>query len=258
MIVYVIIGIIVLFLLFILLLKKIKNKLYFHPFPALNYTTLDGVKDVWVKFNDKGDKLHCWYYPSPNKEKTLLFCHGNAGNIGIRRGILQNMINNGISFFIFDYRGFGKSDGRTFMESIYEDANICYKYLKDKLKIKDITILGESIGSYPASKLAKTYDLKKLILIGGINSIYTVVESLIPIFFVKWLVLGDFNVGDNLNGYKGKTMLMHSPTDRIVNIKNAVKNLNICGKDKCKLVKVKGGHNSMVLDWNEIKSFISN
>ena len=246
------------FLLLLVFLRKIKNFLYFQPFPAFNYNSLEGVKDVWIKFNDKGDKLHCWYYPSPNEKRTVLFCHGNAGNIGIRQSILQNMINHGISFFIFDYRGFGKSDGRTFMESIYEDANTCYKYLKNKLKIKDITILGESIGSYPASKLAKTYDIKKLILIGGINSIWTVVESLIPIFFVKWLTWGDFNVGANLSDYKGETMLMHSPEDRIVHIKNAVKNLKICGKDKCKFVKVKGGHNSMEIDWREIKSFISN
>lgn len=237
------------------LLNKIKNNLYYHPYKNhILEKPSDKIKELWI--NKNGIKLNAWYYPI-YEQPVLLFCHGNAGNISNRTLFMKQMIDCNISFFIFDYQGFGKSNGKTFLESIFNDAVSCYDYLKKELKIKNIIPIGESIGSFAASKVAKERKCQKLILFAGINSISSVVEKLMPLPLIKWITKGDLDVGENLKDYKGETLILHSKNDEIVSYDNALKNLKICGNDKAKIINIEGKHNNLKLDWKNVKEFIN-
>lgn len=243
-------------------IRYIKNYLYFQPYKNHILPKPDNrIKEVWPTYSGSGGKkLHAWLYnpQSLNEKDTplLLFCHGNAGNISNRCCFMKDMIKCDIPFMFFDYKGFGKSEGSTFLESIADDAELCYDYLKDKLKVKNIIPIGESIGSYAASRLAKTKGLDKLIIFAGMNSISTVVGKLIPIPMAKWITKGDLDVGNNLRDYEGYTLFLHSKKDEIVGYDNVVLNHEICGKDRSRIHHIKGKHNSLELDWNVVKKFI--
>ena len=91
-------------------------------------------------------KIHAWYVPAKNAEKTILFMHGNAGNISHRLETIQIYHNLGFNILIFDYRGYGKSDGKPSELGTYLDATAAWNYLiKEKnFNAEDIIIIGRS------------------------------------------------------------------------------------------------------------------
>ena len=265
-IIIIIISIIIVMCVTITTIRYIKNGLYY---PAITSHILfmekpsDKIQELWIPYNDDDNgngKIHAWYYPVDGKS-IILFCHGNGGNLTIRRHYMNYMIARNIPFLIFDYKGYGKSTGYTYIDSTYNDAKLCYDYLRNELGIHkeiDIVPMGESIGSFPASKLAKELQLNKLILLAGFYSISMVVEDLFPIPILSsllyFLTKGDLYVGENLLKYNGNTLILHSEEDELVNYENAKYNFNAC--NYCKLETVTGTHNNLDLDWSLIEKFI--
>lgn len=89
-------------------LRYLKSYFYYHPSKLPSLKPSSKIVDVKIPYDKNNNKLHAWYYlHNDNKDQPiLLFCHGNAGNIGSRSKMLLDMIDNGISFLIFDYKGF--------------------------------------------------------------------------------------------------------------------------------------------------------
>jgi len=88
--------------------------------------------------------LHGWWIPQKEVQKTILFLHGNAGNISHRLGKIAFFYEMGLSVMIFDYRGFGKSTGRPTEKGVYEDAQAAKDFLlKNKgVSSDDLIIYG--------------------------------------------------------------------------------------------------------------------
>lgn len=260
-IIFVIITSIFVFFIYKYGIRFLKNKLYYVPYKEhILKKPNENIKDIFIPFETKKDKklnIHGWLFDENKEKPIILFCHGNAGNISYRNEIMNDFIKLNIPFFIFDYKGFGKSDGSTDIDSTYDDTLLCYNFLSDKFKDRKIIPIGESIGSYPASKIACEFGLDKLVLIGGINSISFIVKKKFPIKILEYLTRGDLEVGKNLELYKGETLLIHSKTDEIVPIENALKNLQCCNNPKSTLKKVSGGHNNMIYDMNILNEFIN-
>jgi uncharacterized protein len=96
-------------------------------------------------------KLHGWFFPanngSPRKHFTALVCHGNAGNISHRLGLAQLLLQTGVTVFLFDYRGYGRSKGRPSEQGTYLDAQSAYAWLERKgFAGTNIIAFGESLG----------------------------------------------------------------------------------------------------------------
>lgn len=247
--------ILIIFLLIIVGYKLLKNKLYYPGSISYNHYKKPSkkIKDLWIPFS--GGKLHAWFYYIP-KKPIIFICHGNTGNISNRIRLLQHIMKKNMSFFIFDYRGYGKSNGFTYMNSTADDALICYKYLRNNLGIKEEIIpLGKSIGAYSAAKLAHDAKLEKLILLCGINSITTVVSKFKFLRFLKILTDGDLDINNYLKNRKGETLILHSKKDKIVSFENAQKNNESAYNST--LVEIDGTHNNYIIDWKIIESFIN-
>jgi len=89
-----------------------------------------------------------WYVPHDKPRGTVLFCHGNAGNIAGRLVDIQILHQMGYSVFIFDYRGFGASQGRPTEQGTYLDAEASWRYLLDVRRESPdrVVVFGRSLG----------------------------------------------------------------------------------------------------------------
>ena len=117
--------------------------------------------DVYVKVNDdngKNERIHAWWIPAENPgDRTLLYLHGSALNIGANITHARRFHQLGFSVFLISYRGYGKSDGTFPTEAqVYADAQAAWTYLIEQKGIdpKAIFIYGHSLGGAVAIQLA--------------------------------------------------------------------------------------------------------
>jgi fermentation-respiration switch protein FrsA (DUF1100 family) len=148
------------------------------PFDDVYFPTTDGLK------------LHGWFVPG-EKEITLLWCHGNAGNISYRLDNMKLLHDSiGVGIFIFDYRGYGYSQGRPSEAGTYRDAEAALVYLHQRPDIDSdsIVIFGRSLGGAVAVDLASRHQCRGLIL----ESTFT---SLVDLFEIPY----EFKEGSELH-----------------------------------------------------------
>ena len=248
----------VLIMLIIVVIREVKRHLLFHPDNTNFHPKPDNVKELYIPGRNK-DRLWAWYYSAGEGTPIVLFAHGNAGNITSRIHIMRQFMSRGISFLMFDYRGYGRSSGKTNIDTLFYDMEDSYKYIIRELKYNedDILFAGESIGSYPASKMANKYQNKKLIILCGIHSLSFVVKHLYPFLYPFALVLmsGDLRVDKELTTYNGSTLILHSKEDTIIHYNNALENSKL-PNGEIKLITIQGGHNDAVIDWETVSQFI--
>ncbi len=122
-----------------------------------------------VKFPAKdGKNLVGWYFQNSAKKDApvVLVSHGNASNIECRVGIAAYLLLSGTSVFLYDYRGFGESQGEASLKNLVPDARCAYDYLINGMHYKpeQIILYGESIGCGVTSDLAQQVACKAVIL----------------------------------------------------------------------------------------------
>jgi len=134
-----------------------------------------------------GKRLHAWYFKADGGSKTILVCHGNSGNISDMDGLIELLLQSGSSVFVFDYQGFGRSDGRPCVRGICSDARAAYHYLVETLKVDpcDLVVYGESLGGAVACELARNEPINALIL-------QSTFSCLTRISFENYAILGIF------------------------------------------------------------------
>ncbi|MEO0770986.1 MAG: alpha/beta hydrolase [Cyanobacteria bacterium J06649_4] len=150
-----------------LALYSYQNKLIFRPLPQLIRTPAElglAYEDIWIPINDGAECLHAWWLPNPghssivsSKNATMLFCHGNYGNISYNTERIRFYHSLGFSVLAFDYRGYGQSTPTTpSEEKTYADAEAAWQYLTTtrELSPHQITICGHSMGGAVAIDLA--------------------------------------------------------------------------------------------------------
>ena len=130
-----------------------------------------------------GTKLHGWFFPLSGKSPVILFCHGNAGNISHRLHNIQELLKKGFQVFIFDYRGFGKSNGSPSREGVYLDGLAAYDYLRNRLGIPPnrIILFGRSLGAAVATEIAAKRKVNRLILESAFTSTKAMARTM-PLF----------------------------------------------------------------------------
>lgn len=172
-----------------------------------------------------GEILSAWYIPGqPGREHcsglTLLFFHGNSGNISHYLRAVAIFHQLGLDILIPDYRGFGASTGSPSVEGTQLDAAAAWNWLLHikELSPDQIVIHGRSLGGGVAAYLASQTQPRALILESTFTSLYDVVKEQHP-----WLPISllfdeesDYDVRDSLAGLRIPLLVVHSPDDEVV------------------------------------------
>ncbi len=121
--------------------------------------------DQWFATED-GVTLHGWWIPHHTPRATILFCHGNTGNLGYYLSVFRYLTRLGVSIFAFDYRGYGQSEGRPSEAGIYHDARAAWRHLTTSIGIvpDDILLFGHSLGGAVAIDLATQQAIPAMII----------------------------------------------------------------------------------------------
>jgi len=184
-----------------------------------------------------GVRLHGWFFPadprSARADQVILLLHGNAGNISHRLGFYQVWLETGVNVFAFDYRGYGRSEGRPSEEGTYLDAQAAYGWLRQKgFAPGNIIALGKSLGGGIASELTVRETLGGLVLQSTFTSIADVGSELFPWLPVRWANSIQYNTHSKLPGIKIPVLVMHSRDDRLIRYHHGQKNFAAANEPK--------------------------
>ncbi|MFA5101058.1 MAG: alpha/beta hydrolase [Candidatus Omnitrophota bacterium] len=180
-------------------------------------------EDIEIESADKV-ALHGWFVPHRQARCVVLFFHGNAGNISHRVEKLEMLNKLGLSVFIIDYRGYGRSTGRPTETGLYRDAQAAYQYLRFARGTtpKQIIIYGESLGSAVAVELAGKVPCAGLVLEGAFSGFRDMAAIRYP-YIPRALVSDSFNSLAKINSVKSPVLFIHAVSDEVVPLGQAVK-----------------------------------
>lgn len=144
------------------------DRLAHHP-PSGEAKRLPG--EVFLRASD-GVALSAVWLPNPSADVTLLLSHGNGENLDHLHSFLQELCDSGFSVFSYDYRGYGRSEGRPTEKGVYRDIEAAWRHLTGPLGVPSsrVVLLGRSIGSGPTLWLASREKPGGIILEGAFTS----------------------------------------------------------------------------------------
>ncbi len=234
-----------------------QHKLIFFPDPQLAGTPAQidlEYEEVAFRAQD-GIELHGWYLPASRKADgpTALFFHGNAGNISYRLEQLRIIHSLGLSCFIFDYRGYGRSRGRMSEQGSYQDAAGAWDYLiREKgLTPERIICWGRSLGGPIAARMARDTRPLALIIESSFPSIPVMAKRLFPFLPVSLLLRYRFPTEDYLQEADCPVLIVHSREDGLVPF-DFGRRLYENAPESKKFLELHGGHNDGFLVSEEV------
>ncbi|MCH7745609.1 MAG: alpha/beta hydrolase [Chloroflexi bacterium] len=178
-------------------------------------------EDVFISTSD-GVKLHGWFVPGKS-DLTLLWFHGNAGNISRRVdniALLHERL--GANIFIIDYRGYGRSEGSPSEQGLYLDAEAAIEYLRSREDVKDdrLVLFGRSLGGAVAVEMAVRHQVYALIIESSFTSVKAMAKGAHPVlsrlFPVGAVVRGKYDSLSKIKEVRSPVLVIHGNQDEIV------------------------------------------
>ena len=231
-------------------------------------------QEVWLTSAD-GTQLHGWWVPGAMNghvpRGTVLFCHGNAGNIGNRLDTLRIIHELGLSSLFFDYRGYGLSEGRPSETGINADAMAGWDWLvANGVPPQHIVIWGRSLGGAVGAILAarvggRTADgatvPAALVVESAFTSLPDLAAQLYPWLPARYLARIDFDARKALAQVRCPVLVLHGPDDEVVPFSHG-RELFANARNPKIFQELTGGHNdgfltSGVVYTNALRQFLS-
>jgi fermentation-respiration switch protein FrsA (DUF1100 family) len=214
-------------------------------------------EDVYFKTRDHLT-LNGWLFANPYARSTIIFAHGNAGNMSDRLFKIQFFYDLGLNVFIFDYRGYGKSEGKPSEAGIYLDAQGAYDHLLSRgdVNMENIILYGASIGGAVAIDLATHRNAALLVVESSITNAQDMAHIHYPFVPSVFLSLR-FDSINKVKTLKVPKLFIHSPDDEVVPFWVGQKLFEAAGEPK-EFLKIHGGHNdgSITVDPSAAGEFI--
>ncbi len=203
--------------------------------------------------NSDGLRLNGWHVPAQGSEFTVLFCHGNGGNISHRLDSIDIFHSLGLGCFIFDYRGYGRSQGKPGEEGTYRDAGAAYKWLTEERNIppNHIIIFGRSLGGCIAAQLAGKGRAGGLVIESTFTSYADIGRKFFPYMPVRRFARFSYRTIDYIKDIRCPVMLIYSRDDKIVPFEFGLELYEAANEPK-EFVEIFGSHNNGFLVSGEV------
>ena len=248
-----------------LLWKYIEKRFVFFPTRELECTPDQmglSYEDVFFNTED-GIRLHGWFVPGTT-DFTWLWFHGNGGNVGHRvteMALLHQTL--GMSLLIFDYRGYGNSQGTPSEQGTYLDARAALHYLRERSDVdpRRIIYFGHSLGTAVAVELAAAIAPLGLILVSPFASVRDMARKVFPLLPFGWLVRDKYNSLARITAIKCPLLILHGDQDELVPFSQAEKLFQAANPPKRFELLPGTGHNdtfeaSGPIYWKTLEDFV--
>lgn len=237
-------------------------------FPSRSY---DGTpRDVGLEYEEltlttsDGVSIGAWYVPSPKAKGSAIFCHGNAGNISHRLEWINLLHDLGLNVLIFDYRGFGRSEGRPSEKGTYEDAETAWRHLVDtRGESPDrIILFGRSLGGGVAIELARRHPPAALVVESTFTNLVDVGQLHFRFIPVRFLLIYRYDSIAKVPHIKCPKLFFHGSTDGLIPISLGRKLFEAAAEPK-QFIETPGGHNEAGFTYSpeytaQLAAFIDN
>lgn len=230
----------------LLLLFAAQGRLLYFPTRAIAATPADAglpFEEVWLRAED-GVRLQAWFVPAPQDRGTILFFHGNAGNLSHRLESLELFHRLGWSTLILSYRGYGRSEGRPSERGTYRDAEAAWRHLVEERGTppRRIVLFGRSLGGGVAAWLAERRTPAGLVLESTFTSVADLASEIYPFVPARLLVRFRYPTLARLPGIRCPVLVVHSPDDEIIPYRHG-RRLWEAAREPKRFVQLRGGHN---------------
>lgn len=242
------------YLVLLLFLYFYQSKLIYFPERRISATPAQvglPFENILIKVGT--NTLHGWFVAADSGAPVVLFCHGNAGNIGDRLEFLDLIHASGLAVFIFDYSGYGQSTGKPGEQQTYRDAEAAYQWLKDRgYDDGDILVYGRSLGGAVAAYLSRGKRFRAVVLEAAFPSLASVGQRHYPWIPVGLVIRHRYLTSAYLRASQSPIVVVHNRHDEIVPFALGQKLFRDAPEPKT-LVVAEGTHNSVTpIDWRGI------
>lgn len=241
------------------LIDKVKNREIFNPNSKIVWEPpKDEYIDVFFE-SMSGNMLHAWLFDLYDDRPIILYCHGNFGNITYRQKFVELAKILRCNIFMFDYSGYGESEGEPSLINLRLDSLSAYQYVEQYYHPHDIFIFGKSLGGYSALTIASEYpDIMGVIVCSTFSTFDMVIEdtsikSKIYRFLIRMCtseVPSNRELIKKASRNNTRVSIMHSAEDSFIPYRNGIDLKNTCGVT-CSFVEIQGDHASPSISLDE-------
>ena len=237
---------------FVFGLRWLESAMTFHPARMTEKEKSlipEGAESVWFNSAD-GTRLHGWFFESQAGPEiaTVIFFHGNGGNIGNVSWVGQRFAKRGFDILVFDYRGFGASDGVAANESdLYADGDAAVAFVRNEkgARPERIVLYGASLGTAIAADVASRGAFGAVVLESGFSSASSVAASALPWLprFLHFLGKNRFESARKLVNVKSPILITHGDPDHTIPTNESQLLFASANEPKTLLIFPGAGHN---------------
>ncbi|HXG37785.1 MAG TPA: alpha/beta hydrolase [Bacteroidota bacterium] len=211
-------------LFWMLLLMLFEERFIFFPssYPDGYYEearSLPFLEDCWFMTED-GVKLHGWFARRDSAIATLVISHGNAGNLSHRLPIIKTFRDFGFNVFMYDYRGYGRSEGSPTEEGVYRDGRAAFDYVirRSDVDSTNVILFGTSLGGAVAVDVALDRPAAGMILESTFSSARDVARVAYPFLPAQFLLRSKFDSAEKIRSIRIPLLFLHGDQDSIIPI----------------------------------------
>jgi hypothetical protein len=182
------------------------------------------MREVKLKTAD-GLELMSWHRAAASGRPTLVYFHGNGGNISYRAFRIHPYLDRGYGLLLVEYRGYGGNPGTPTAQGLYEDGRAAMAFIADQgVPADDVVVYGESLGGGVAVQIAAeqahaSKAVGALVLEAPLSSVTDVAAFHYPLVPVRWLLKDRFESAEKIGDVAAPVFIIHGENDRIVPIR---------------------------------------